>query len=58
MEDETVHHYIVSCPARQSQRNWHFAGLGRHSRCITKILTTGKYLTHLFDYIDKTVIEQ
>jgi len=54
LEDETVHHYLMTCPARWKQRRPLERALGRAATSISKLLSLPKALPHLFRYIQNT----
>lgn len=55
LETETVHHYLVACPARCKQRRPLEKALGyRTASSVTRLLTVPKALPHLFSYIQAT----
>jgi ribonuclease HI len=54
LEEETVHHFIITCPARQKHRTPLEIALRRDARSITKLLTSPKAIPLLFRYIHET----
>ena len=52
--DETVHHYLMVCPAHAEARRAMVAAGGRHTLIVGKVLNTEKLLLPLFQYIART----
>jgi len=51
---ETVHHFILTCPAHERQRGSLFRALGRGARTLRHLFTSEKALKPLFTYIAAT----
>jgi hypothetical protein len=54
MEDETVHHFIATCPARDRMRRKTLSTLGRRARSMQTLLTDPKAVPHLLAYVKAT----
>jgi ribonuclease HI len=52
--EETVHHYLMTCPAYAEARRAMVAEGGRHTLIAAKLLNDEKLLTPLFRYIART----
>ena len=53
-ERETVHHYLMVCPAYSEQRRRMIAAGGHEARYQGRLLSAKKLRTHLFRYITET----
>jgi ribonuclease HI len=53
-EEETVHHFVITCPARNGQRRKLERALGRGARSLPKMLTIPKMVAHLLQYVKDT----
>src|ERR1700761_4614550 len=53
-EDETVKHFILTCPSYERLRNTHLHTLGRGALSLKYLLTSPKALKPLFAYIAST----
>jgi hypothetical protein len=51
---ETVHHFLLSCPAYERHRRHLFYTLNRGSRSLATLLSHPKATKHLFKFINKT----
>jgi ribonuclease HI/exonuclease III len=51
---ETVAHFLLHCPAHHAARSTLTASIGLDARNIEKLLSTQKYLPHLFRYVAET----
>lgn len=51
---ESVHHYLLRCPATEQLRRACFAGLGRAARTLETLLSNEKALKALFRFIGST----
>jgi len=49
--EETVHHYLMTCPAYNGHRIWLESWLGRVAKSIRVLLANPKVFPHLFRYI-------
>lgn len=54
MYPETVHHYLLSCPAYERARMALFYEVGRPAKSITSLLTSKKLIRPLFRFIHST----
>ena len=52
--DETVHHFLLHCPAHAAARRALNDAMGRDSANLRKLLSTPDALTHLFTFIGAT----
>ena len=52
--EETVHHYLMTCPAHNSHRRWLETHLRRVAKSIRVLLANPKMFPHLFRYIRDT----
>ena len=53
-EEETVHHYIMTCPAYTRQRKWLHGQLRRAASSISTLLANPKAFKYLFRFIHDT----
>jgi hypothetical protein len=54
LEDETVHHFIITCPARDEIRRKMLSTLGRDARSLQTLLTALQATPHLLAYVKAT----
>ena len=52
--DETVHHYLMTCPAHADARRAMAAAGGRSTLIMAKLLNSEKLLPHLFTFVART----
>lgn len=52
--EETVHHYLLVCPAYATQRRMHFAKLARDAHSMSRLLTHPEAMKPLFCFITAT----
>ncbi|KIK34519.1 hypothetical protein CY34DRAFT_97847 [Suillus luteus UH-Slu-Lm8-n1] len=52
--EETVHHYLTSCPQYQRARHHLIQALGRKATSISFLLTDVEAIPHLIRYINAT----
>ena len=50
-EEETVHHYLIRCPAHRSARNTMIRDAGMNATKMNKLLSEKSLLPHLFQFI-------
>ncbi|KAI0075755.1 hypothetical protein K474DRAFT_1574463, partial [Panus rudis PR-1116 ss-1] len=53
-EQETVHHFLMTCEAYERQRQRMRVRLGPAARIMRMLLTSADALPHLFQYIHDT----
>jgi len=54
IQDETVHHYLLTCPAYRPQRGQLERTMRRAARSISMLLVNPKVFPHLFQYVNAT----
>jgi len=52
--DETMHHFLIACPAYTVQQNCMIVGLQRAVRSVGTLLANPKAFPHLFKYVHDT----
>ncbi|KAA1469987.1 hypothetical protein DENSPDRAFT_773297 [Dentipellis sp. KUC8613] len=52
--DETVQHFLLSCPAHEASRHRLGRAIGRRALCIPSLLSDPKVFPHLFQYVHET----
>ncbi|KAH7916939.1 hypothetical protein BV22DRAFT_970327, partial [Leucogyrophana mollusca] len=53
-KEETVHHFLIACPAHQRQRDALIRALGRKANSLPALLSDEKCTSALFKYIAST----